>query len=465
MDAQGLADLGRFAHHAGFDPGPLAADGEHWIEHGRNGFSGNVEALRITSYGRFGNVVYQTLHAIVLARHLGCSTIFASPLTVSSAGPVLEIEGLRIVLDPPHDEASPAVSRLAGHFFIPGLFGGILTALPPAEAARTVTQFLHPIFNNVMKAVRPLGDRTLAVSFRSGDIFSGEPVHRYYVQPPATFYIRAIEFARAELGIGDVRLVYEDDANPAIGCVQSYLTRQDIPWAVQSADVVSDLACLVGASHLVAPFSTFVEAAAMLSPHIRSYIAFRNFESHQPLWRRNPAFLAGVLRMRDVRRVLIDDAAGGYIPPFSWQRTDAQLRQIVDYAIDNLVLMEGAEADAREIAAPYGGKRDEIDAAWRDVACLRPRLIAEAGAAECARAAARAAYEERDALAGTLAEQTCRAADIDARLDAAQARIATTEQQLAATEAALDATRNAGVVTQSRQLARALRRAVRRRLG
>jgi hypothetical protein len=449
MDAQENADLVRFADHAGFDPQPLIAAHSYRIEPGPAGFSGRVGALRIVQYGRFGNVFYQTLHAVVLARHLGCATIIASPLTVSSAG--VEIDGLRIVLASDAESAPPAAAVLAGPFYIPAEFGSILTALPPTEAAPIVERYLHPLFGNVMQAVRPLGDRTLAVSFRSGDIFGGAPAHSYYVQPPASFYIRAIDFARAALGVGDVRLVYEDDANPAVACVQAYLTRQGIPCGVQCADIVSDLACLVGASHLVAPFSTFIEAAALLSPYTRTYIAFRHFESHQPIWRRDPPFLAGMLRLRNVRRVLIDDAAGGYIAPFSWQRTDAQLQQIVAYPIENLELLEGADADAREVAAPRGTLHDQAEAAWRDVAHLRPRLMAATDAGEAARMAAQAACRERDALT--------------AALDAARTRIAALEQQLAGAEGALDAARNAGVVTQSRQLARALRRAVRRRLA
>jgi hypothetical protein len=341
------ANLARFADHAGFRYDLLLSNG-HRIENAPADFDGRVEAIRLTDYGRFGNVFYQTLHAVALARLLGCHTVFAAPPTIGPPEPALQVEHLRIVfrVEPGMDRI--VVPTLTGPCFDAQPFESALWPMPPAYACEIVQRYLTPIFHHIVQRIAPVGDRTLVMNFRAGDIFQDGWVHPLYVQPPASYYLQCLDFARARLDVTDVRLVFEDNGNPAIACVKAHLDSQAFPYAIQSADTVEDLACLAGASHLVSPYSTFAEAAAMLSRDLKTYFAFRNFESHQYRHLRQAPLLLGMLRHKGVQAVLIDDIGGGFTPPKSWQRSPAQLRLIADYPTENLRILEGEEADARE---------------------------------------------------------------------------------------------------------------------
>jgi hypothetical protein len=397
-------NLARFADYAGFRYDLLAREGGngHWIENAPPGFDGRIEAIRITRYGRFGNVFYQTLHAIALARLLGCHTVFASPLTMAPPEPALQCDGLRIVfrIEPGMDRI--AVPTLAGHFFNATPFGSALLGLQPAAAQDIIRTDLTPIFHDILRAVTPVGRRTLVMSFRAGDIFRGDVIHPAYVQPPASYYTLALAFARARLGVTDVALVAEDDGNPAIAVVRAHLDSHAIPYTFRSASLAADLTYLAGASHLVAPYSTFAEAAAVLSPTIETYVAFRNFESHQHLHRRQTPLLLGLLRLKGVRPVLIDDAAGGFIPPWSWDRSSEQLRLIADYPMDNLRILQDDEAEERESAAGAAQSRREVLACQQEVARLRDLLRASRADGDAAQHRARALQQQVEAVEALL---------------------------------------------------------------
>jgi hypothetical protein len=123
----------------------------------------------------------------------------------------------------------------------------------------------------------------------------------------------------------------------------------------------------------VACFSTFDEAAAMLSEDLRTYIAFRHFESHSHLHCR-PPLLLGLLRERQVRAVLVDDQAGGYIAPLHWDGTAAQLDLMRDYPADCLEIIEGDLALLREATQPAPVLRSHLEKAGQEGARLRHLL-------------------------------------------------------------------------------------------
>jgi hypothetical protein len=146
--------------------------------------------------------------------------------------------------------------------------------------------------------------------------------------------------------------------------------------------MVEDFARLAGARHLVAPYSTFAEAAAMLSTELESYFGFRNFESHRQFHLRQGPLLLGVLRRKTVRAILIDDAAGLYTKPRSWARSQAQLDLLSGYPVENLCVLEGEDAEAREMAEPADALRRQLLECRREAQRLRALLIAARGAGE-----------------------------------------------------------------------------------
>ena len=83
--------------------------------------------------------------------------------------------------------------------------------------------------------------------FRGGDIFLPGGTHPWYVQPPASFYVKALKFAMAELGVTSAHLVFQDRTNPCVGIVENYLATQGVAFISQSSSLLEDVATLLGA--------------------------------------------------------------------------------------------------------------------------------------------------------------------------------------------------------------------------
>jgi hypothetical protein len=368
--------LSLFADYYGFDYERLAGNDRYHIENAPFGYVGEVEAIRIVRQGRFGNIFYQLLHAVLVARQIGCRTIQIFPFPGCPQNRFVQIDDLRIVIGGEPDASVCAGPTLVGGFFNSYPFESTLRGVRPDAVWAVIKRYIRPLFAQALSDATPLGATTVVCHFRSGDIFSEEHAHSWYVQPPACYYTRAIAFARAELGVRDVRLVFEDRQNPAIAATEAFLDRHGIPFMAQSGSFQQDFGSLAAASHLVTPFSTFGEVAALLSTQLKTYIAFRRFESHQHIHQRTQPLLLGVLRQKNVRPVLIDDAAGAYIAPCSWDGSAAQRRLIRDYPSANLAIHEDHETiDARETALPDAILRAELHAAREEAARLRRKLV------------------------------------------------------------------------------------------
>jgi hypothetical protein len=430
MDFSPDTNLTRFAGYFGFRHDLLAGADPYAIEHADGDFSGRIQAIRITENGRFGNIFYQILHAVMLARQMGAGTIVVFPFPGCPEAAEIQVEELRFVFRPEACPIDPPVPTLVGHFFNSFAFESALRAQPPAFVWDTIQRYMKPLFRDALRGISPVGSSTLVMSFRAGDIFSGYTISPWYVQPPTAYFMRAVAFARAELGVHDVRLVFEDRGNPTIAAVEARLAAQGIPYAVQSASFLEDLRCLTGASHLVAPYSTFCEVAAMLSDRVETYFGFRNFESHQHIHaRREPLFL-GVLRQKGVRAVLIDDAAGGYIPPRTWDRSARQLSLMCDYPGENLRILEGEEADRTEAAQTLADLRDQKLDSHYEALHLRRRLIA--ARQEVASLVERLASSERErATLGAILTESQQDAERERQLTEQARQLAEQARQLA----------------------------------
>jgi hypothetical protein len=159
--------------------------------------------------------------------------------------------------------------------------------------------------------------------------------------PPASFYTGAVEYARAKLGVSEVRVVYEDRANPAIGIVENYLSRQNIPFLSQSGTLEEDASAMLAASHLVIPFGTFGEAIALLSRRLRSLFGFRHVGCLGWIYHSDRTLLEIVLQQaKGVRTFATGDRGGGYIEPGGWMGTADQLALIRDYPAAALEIRE-----------------------------------------------------------------------------------------------------------------------------
>jgi hypothetical protein len=134
--------------------------------------------------------------------------------------------------------------------------------------------------------------------------------------------------------------VFEDRTNPAVDCVERELAARGVRYQLQSADLKTDLRCLLAASHIVPSYGTFCEAIALLSAHCDTYFGFRRMSSLYEMDGFPQSRVDEMLRAMGVRTFLIDDIGDRYIPPKHWTASSEQLELIRTYPQAMLELQE-----------------------------------------------------------------------------------------------------------------------------
>jgi hypothetical protein len=305
-------------------------------------FDGRIGAFCIDApQGRFGNNIRQIGTAVCLAQRLGVPRVYLTKL------PMLEIDGpikFRDVTVLPESEmeADKVEGVLCGTFYYGRPLGKAFHGLKYqdiAEAARSVAQ---PIFHQAPTppAIAPT-EADLAIHIRAGDIFARPKPHSAYTQPPLAYYRLCVEFARAHLGIARVILVYQDEGNPCIGALKSWLDEISLPHLSQSRTLEEDMAVLLAAPHCVFGRGSFGPAMAILSKHMKTGF----FPWLEPNF--------GVFsEVTGIRLAKIEDVAGGYIPVGDWHNTPEQKQMMLDYPTENLRLKADWALD-QPPARPY----------------------------------------------------------------------------------------------------------------
>ena len=299
---------------------------------------GGIDAVRISrAYGRFGNNLYQLLNAAVVARHGGFRRLVVPNLALLPPFAAFCLD--RLTVEPEADQ--PSDGCLAGSFFVP--YGCEAAALrcTPTDLSQLSRRLGDELFGALLDL--PGEPPTIALHFRSGDVFRRHfDVPSAYVQPPVAYYLKALGDARARDAGALVDLVYADRANPAIGVVETALRARNVPFRSHAGGDAEDLRRLLAASTIVASASTFVEAAAVLSRRLRQYYSFREHGSQSEFKPFAQARLGDVLRIRNVRCMLIDDVSRTYVNKWQWTAAPAQQRAVAEFDAANLRLYESA---------------------------------------------------------------------------------------------------------------------------
>ena len=307
---------------------------------GSQGFDGTVKTLRLVRYGRFANNFYQILNGAMLARAMQCTALQIPQIDDAPEALPIRVDSLEIQRFSQELPEGPAITA---RFFFPTGLEDIVGPYQPAFALDTIERFVKPVYQNFLSSVGSLDAQTMAMHLRGGDVFESERIHRDYVQPPASYYIRALEYGMRRLGITAVHLVYEDKKNPAVDILIAHLTALGITFTEQSASVLNDAVSLMSAHHLVAGYGTFCEAIALLSPVTRSYFAFRRVSSQWMLghfWAQSR--VTEMLQAKGVKVFVVDDPDESYIEWHNWKSTPEQLEMIRDYPARKLRLMSPA---------------------------------------------------------------------------------------------------------------------------
>lgn len=218
-----------------------------------------IEALRVDTWGRFGNSVKQLVNVFYVAEKYGARSIyFAEPHQFFAGG---RAGNLELVWE--DRKPACAVPSIEGSFFHLKAFSLKQTA---PDMARILVTFVRPLIAARIREPDPrVGEDDLILHFRSGDVFRTPELAPSHGQPPISYYLSAIEREQP----ARVWLVFEDRGNPCVDAIEAALRSRGIEVMMQSGTLAEDLRILMSARRLVAGRGTFAYWVAHLSERLR----------------------------------------------------------------------------------------------------------------------------------------------------------------------------------------------------
>ena len=223
------------------------------------------DALQINSWYRFGNSVRQLVHAFYMAELLGAKQLYMAQEHPFFKG--YQAGGLQLNWGTTCSLPGPCLS---GRFFHLDAFR--LRRPPASDAARIFSSLVRPLISSEIGEPDPrVKDDDLILHIRSGDVFAGPDFPPRHGQPPASYYLLAVERERPTR----VWLVYEDRANPCIAAIENALKSRGIEVLIQSGSLAGDLRVLLSGRRLVAGRGSFIYMIAQLSQRLRRLYIFR----------------------------------------------------------------------------------------------------------------------------------------------------------------------------------------------
>lgn len=290
----------------------------------------HFDVLRVSSFAKFGNAVRQMRNAFAVARAYEVKRVefpTTTPFFAGNRAGKVEI-------------AWGHTPVRVGQLDAPGLTGRFyhLDALglkpAPSEQVDIVRRMLRPLLSPVFREPRSdIRDDDLALHFRGDDIFGASDtyIHREYGQPPASFYLAAVEREKP----ARVLLVHHDRANPTVSAVETALRAQGIETISQSDNLMTDVHVLLNATRIVAGVGSFVPAIAALSTRLRRLYLF--------------GATVPVLEQLGVIVVEGRDISGDYMRAVrsnNWTASPEQIALMLSYPADALEFIEHAGAAA-----------------------------------------------------------------------------------------------------------------------
>lgn len=288
-----------------------------------------MSVLKIKRTGRFGNNVYQVYNAILFANQIGIKTIDVSELGIflmfqKQFHSYACSNGITLV-----NGVKTNKNVILGKFFHPHDFAGY--EFKPDYSLAT------SVFSDIRNAMglpeKNTTARNLVCHIRSGDIFIREKPKENYTQPPASFYIKAVE--ENFDGHDTVVVVYEDTNNPAVKVLCNWLEQQKIPFSKQSKKITQDIVTISNAKTVVCGKGTFVPMIVGLSGTINTVIYFR----------KDIILNEDFYKTINVNNTTYIDKDNDYIPTTGWkicvpptEEANKQLKMIVEYKKENIIL-------------------------------------------------------------------------------------------------------------------------------
>jgi hypothetical protein len=315
---------------------------ENWFEYANARFdacgnlkraaTGQIDYFWQPVMGRFGNNFLQIVHAIALAEIESVDRIYHGlgwlpPRLNLGTGPELV-------------RAKPTLLSLRAGLRIGGFSKNRFPAirdLGAKDVARISQTYLAPA---TPWHDEPAEKHAITVNFRAGDVTKSQPnPNRAFVQPPAAFYMRAIEAIAAETGRDRLKLIYTDRSNPAIEPVEDWAQR--LGFNLESRENRSfdlDTRSILAAEHLIVGYTSFADALSQLSRNLKSFTFFRASHNVSALYVRGIKLFHGV------------DADHGFIPHGTWSNSDAQRELIACYPPKSIKITSFLDKDTEAVS-------------------------------------------------------------------------------------------------------------------
>ncbi len=274
--------------------------------------------------GGIGNQLFRINHAILYARIQEATLVIPR----SMAFHTLNDKALAFDFSTKRRSYDPAKIEQLGPF----IHGNEATRMLSFRFRYfNMQEYVKPLFDPDARH-EPLGDDTLAIHVRSGDIFQPDGSNPKYGQPPLSWYQRLIE----DSGYRDVVLVtqtrfHQGGPNPVVGEIE----RRWPHVRILSEDLESDFHTLRHARHLALSGGTFAVAAAMLSTRLARLHVPRYARGFDPNF--THAFPAG----EDLGFTRVDYEIRRYEGMKHWRHTKEQVTLMLEHSIDDIEITEG----------------------------------------------------------------------------------------------------------------------------
>lgn len=277
---------------------------------------GQIDALVVPKRKRFGNALLQLADAYNIARQLGVRKIYHRGY--SFLNDVALVDGIEFVKGVP----KVAENYLIGDFYQNNTLLNLCTdKLDRWEIVHAMTD--HMSLNLSAPEHEKQEAQDLYIHLRSGDIFKKTPPHRDYGQPPLAFYTKII---RSQPWT-KVYLVFEDQFNPVIPALKSFLSESGIPCETHSGDIHQDIEVLLRAKNLVIARGTFIYPILCISKNIDQVFYFE-IDEHS-LWglQNSPIHFHRCIDLESTYRstILVE-----------WKNDAEQNAMMIDYAEANI---------------------------------------------------------------------------------------------------------------------------------
>jgi len=299
------------------------------FESDSSNIDGPISFLGVTPYGRFGNNIYQVINAFCIARALNIPVVLFDGFDFGAEN---TSAGIELKFDT--NFQGELKCGLRGQFYAPHGFESIFK--PQMRGEKELENICHMLASTYRDIIhKSIRKKSIAMHFRGGDVFVEAP-HHFYVQPPASYYIKCFDHACKNAAYDAVELVYEDRKNPAIEVVENNLIERGIAFNSRSSTVAGDVSRLLSADCIISSYGTFCEGAAWLSRNLKAYYCFRGSVNQDTLHPFSQTWVPEMMSARNMGFYICDDFDLTYINPKSWRNSDDQQEMIRYFSSDFL---------------------------------------------------------------------------------------------------------------------------------